>query len=122
MSHLEILKIVTFSFLFVCIINQTTAHVFTDKDGVTVKYKVTMGSFCGNEGESFSKFVGIPLAECVKECGTRQHCEGLRYHRRYTLCELLSGLNDGPQTDRSCIFIPASDIVVEQVCTLIVIR
>ena len=88
---------------------------FTNENGVTFIYAMNFRSKCRKMNDVVLIHKGVSIANCVAECGLRQHCASLNYKRQGHICELFSSAEEGDEYIKGCIFIPASEITVNQV-------
>ena len=86
-----------------------------NRNGIVIQYDITSISKCQSGGESVGRHVGGSLADCVLECGLREHCGSLSYSGKTRLCEMFTNNSKENLTTESCMFVSKTDIKVEKV-------
>lgn len=93
-------------------VESVSGFVFKTGNDVKISYNLNFNKKCHSENGRIAVLFGMSIAQCVRECGLRDHCGALNFWRLSHLCELFSSPEEGVEYHRGCIQVTGSDIEV----------
>ena len=96
--------------IYIISVHMADSYVNIILDNFEIGYPVRFEKMCHTEQDRFNYIFGISIAQCVKECSARAHCQALGFRSRLNVCELFTSSNTSHLLPGNCIYIAKMNV------------